>query len=132
MAPRSTVNLSALGLTLVPMAYRDDPVGFEQRLMAKLQPATIRSTLAFVSLYQITHQTIKHAVHDKVREFYCGDTNLGGPPTAEELDQYQRNVLSLAPNRFDASLMWLVQSHAITQDQADRLNAFYSHRHSLI
>ncbi|ORV90671.1 hypothetical protein AWC11_12065 [Mycobacterium interjectum] len=113
------------------MGYHDDPARYEQRLKAKLQPDSIRATLAFAGLYQMTHEMLKQTVLDKVREFYCFETNLDDAMTGEEQEQYQRHVLSLAPNRFEASLIWLVQSKAITQVQADRLDAIYDHRHSL-
>ena len=114
------------------MSYKDDPVGYEQRLNDKLQPAVIRGTLAFAGLYQVTHEMLKHAVLDKVREFYCFGFEPDGSMPEEEHGEYRRHVLSLAPkNKFRASLLWLVQSNAITQGQADRLDAIYAHRHSL-
>lgn len=114
------------------MSYQDDPVGYEQRLNDKLQPAVIRGTLAFAGLYQVTHEMLKHAVLEKVREFYCLGLEPDGSMTDEEHGEYRRRVLSLEPkNKFRASLLWLVQSDAITHDQADRLDAIYAHRHSL-
>lgn len=75
---------------------------------------------------------LKQVVLDKVREFYCFGIELDGSVPAEDNEEYRRNVLSLAPkNKFRASLLWLVQSKAITEDQADRLDAIYAHRHSL-
>jgi hypothetical protein len=85
----------------------------------------------FAGLYQMTHEMLKQVVLDKVREFYCLGMTPEGAMTAEEQEQYRLNVLSLAPSRFEASLLWLVQSNAITQHQADRLDAIYDHRHSL-
>ncbi|WP_204801738.1 hypothetical protein [Mycobacterium riyadhense] len=116
------------------MSYHDDPVGYEQRLRAKLKPDIIRGTLAFAGLYQITHEMIKHAVLDKVREFYCLDVSLDGScsMTQEEKEQYRVRVLSLAPNKFRASLLWLVNNEAITQVQADRLELIRSHRDDLV
>ena len=114
------------------MSFKDDPVGYEQRLNDKLQPAVIRGTLAFAGLYQVTHEMLKHAVLDKVREFYCFGLEPDGSVTDNEHEEYRRRVLSLEPkNKFRASLMWLVQSNAITQDQANRLDVIYAHRHSL-
>jgi hypothetical protein len=113
------------------MGFKDDPAGCEQRLTAKLRPHNIRATLAFAGLYQLTHEMLKQTVLDKVREFYCLGSDPGGSMTVEEQEQYRLHVLSLAPNRFEASLLWLVQSKAITQVQAGRLDAIYDHRHSL-
>lgn len=68
------------------MSYQDDPVGYEQRLRAKLKPDVIRGTLAFAGLYQIAHEMIKDLVLVKVREFFCLDWDLDGgwSMTAEE------------------------------------------------
>lgn len=47
-------------------------------------------------------------------------------------EEYSRQVLSRAPkNKFRSSLLWLVEMDAITIQQADRLDAIYSHRHEL-
>jgi hypothetical protein len=47
-----------------------DPEAYRQRLEAKLRPERIRATLGFAGLYQMTHELIKTAVLDEVREFY--------------------------------------------------------------
>jgi hypothetical protein len=114
------------------VSYQDVPVEYERRLREKLQPDIIRSTLAFAGLYQVTHEMIQHAVLDKVRKFYCLELRPGVTITAQEQQRYEQQVLSLAPRKkFRASLLWLVQGGAITQDQADRLDLIYAHRHSL-
>ena len=102
-------------------------------LEAKLQPERIRATLAFAGLYQMTHQLIKEAVLDEVRQFYW----IGFDETGHLYDdeRYKTDVLSLAGagknQKFKASLAWLVKSAAITQAQADRLDDIYDHRHDL-
>jgi hypothetical protein len=114
------------------MSYRDDPAGFEQRLNAKLQPESIRATLAFAGLYQMTYEMLRCAVLDKVREFYSFSLTADGSMSDKEQERYRLGVLSLAPkNKFRASLVWLVNRTAIRQSQADRLDAVYAHRHSL-
>jgi len=100
------------------------------RLQAKLAPQRIRATLAFAGLYQVTHEMIKHAVVDEVAGFYgksiLDDTWWYGD------DSYKAAVLTLAPrNVFKSSLLWLVNSEAITSEQAERLDAIYAHRHDL-
>jgi len=56
-------------------------------LEAKLQPARIRSTLAFAGLYQLTHEQLKRAVLDQVKGFFghlvLDDARSGGSPTAK-------------------------------------------------
>lgn len=119
---------------LPPVGYQDDPIGYEQRLNAKLRPDVIRGTLAFAGLYQLTHEMLKHAVLDKVREFFClEDLDGSCSMAAEEQEQYRDHVLSLAPeNEFRASLLWLVKNNAITQSQADRLELIRTHRNDLV
>jgi hypothetical protein len=112
------------------VAYADDPEGYMQQLEAKLQPQRIRATLSFAGLYQITHEMIKQSVLEEVRLFYRQGFDETGWLYDEE--EYKRRVLSGAPkDRFRASLLWLVDSEAITLAQADRLDAIYAHRHEL-
>jgi hypothetical protein len=88
--------------------------------------------MAFAGLYQITGEMIRHAVVDKVRDFYWGDIEDNGAMSAENQEQqYRLQVLALARKEFTASLLWLVQSKAITQAQADRLGAVHAHRNEL-
>jgi len=112
------------------VAYADDPEEYRQRLEAKLQPHRIRATLSFAGLYQITHEMIKQSVLEEVRLFY----RQGFDETGWQYDEegYKRQVLSRAPkDQFKASLLWLVDSEAITLAQAERLDAIYAHRHEL-
>ena len=107
-----------------------DPEAYRQRLEAKLQPARIRATLAFAGLYQNTHELIKTAVLDDVREFYwCG---LRDGVAIYNEQAYSDLVLVKAPkNKLRASLLWLVEAGALTLAQADRLDDIYEHRHDL-
>lgn len=113
------------------MSYAEDPGGYRERLKAKLQPDVIRSTLAFAGLFQVTHEMLKREVLDKVREYHCLGLNADGSMADAEKVAYRLHVLSLASDRFRASLLWLAQHNAITQAQADRLDSIYAHRHSL-
>jgi len=113
------------------VSYQDDPIGFEQRLRAKLQPANLRATMAFAGLYQITSEMIRHAVIDKVRDFYWIGVESDGAMSAGDREQYRLQVLSLDRREFTASLLWLVNSEALSQAQADRLRAVHTHRNEL-
>jgi hypothetical protein len=62
-----------------------------------------------------TYEMLKHAVLDMVKEFYCLGLQADVSMTDAENRQYRLHVLSLAPNPFRASLLWLVQRNAITQ-----------------
>jgi len=89
--------------------------------------------MAFAGLYQLTYEQIKQIVLEKTRDYFCfGGGDAGEVLTAHERQEYQREVLNLAPkNAFRASLMWLIQMDAMTNEQADRLDDVYAHRHEL-
>jgi hypothetical protein len=108
----------------------DEWLARKDALEAKLQPERMRATLAFAGLYQMTHQLIKEAVLDEVRQFYfCGFNEKG---FLYDEGRYKERVLDLASkDRFRASLLWLVGQEAITSTQADRLDDIYKHRHDL-
>ena len=112
------------------MSYADDPEGYRKRLEAKLAPHRIRSTLAFAGLYQLTHELIKRDVVEEVRQFF-GKSPLDKKTWFYGEDEYRKSVLSRHANPFKASLLWLIEMGAITEKQADRLDAIYAHRHQL-
>lgn len=112
---------------------------FRRILLRKMEPQNIRSTLAFAGLYQITHEMLKQAILERVRDFYCVGFHESGLSYDEM--RYQQDVIEAArsegwfktekTNRFTASVAWLVRMDAITKEQADRLKVIYNHRHDL-
>lgn len=111
---------------------------YERLLLAKLQPAAIRSTLSFAGLYQMTHEMLKQAILQRVRDFYSTGFNEKGITVDEHA--YQTHVIDAARTEgwvksarqtFEASAAWLVRMEAITPLQAERLQAIYGHRHEL-
>jgi hypothetical protein len=126
------------------MAESSEPFGgrpreeYEQLVLEKLQPGAIRSTLSFAGLYQMTHEMLKQAILDRVRDFYCTGFNEKGLTFDES--SYQGNVIDEARTEgwinsnkqvFAASAAWLVRMDAITTEQAERLQDIYGHRHEL-
>lgn len=105
------------------------------RIIAKLEPSRIRSTLMFSSLLQLVHQLIKESVLTGVKGFFGysdvfgkGEWLLGESRKAD----YEASVLALAPgSAFNASTIWLEQAGAITEVQRARLDEIYGHRHAL-
>jgi hypothetical protein len=90
----------------------------------------MRATLAFAGLYQMTHELIKVAVLDEVRQFYWQGVHDGVPVYNDQA--YAERVLSKSPkDKFRASLLWLVEAGALTLAQADRLEDVFAHRHDL-
>ncbi|GAB3848989.1 hypothetical protein GCM10029963_32700 [Micromonospora andamanensis] len=111
--------------------FTADSEQLRERLEAKLQPWRIRATLSFAGLYQLTHELIKTAVVDGVRQFYLTGFDESGSIYDEVA--YAEKVLALDSRRrpFPASLRWLVELEAISARQADRLDRIYAHRHEL-
>lgn len=113
-----------------------DP-GYEliKGLEAKLEPSRIRSTLAFAGLFQLTHEMIKRSVLDGVKGFYGFSNAMGRSVWLLGRDgkaAYESKVLALDPkSSFRASLLWLVDSNAITSAQMHVLDRIYQHRHDL-
>jgi hypothetical protein len=112
------------------MSYADDPEGYRKRLEAKLAPHRIRSTLAFAGLYQLTHELIKKDVVEEVRRFF-GKSPFDKKTWFYGKDEYSKCVLSRHENTFKASLLWLIEMKALTEERAERLDAIYAHRHQL-
>ncbi|TQM65152.1 hypothetical protein [Humibacillus xanthopallidus] len=110
-----------------------DGSSYEARLEAKLDPARVRSTLAFAGLFQLTHEMLKSVVIDDVKAFYGYVDVHGGvwvPDDGE--DTYRRKVLALVPkSAFQSSLLWLQNSEALDEEEAAHLDEIYQHRHQL-
>ncbi|WP_420115966.1 hypothetical protein [Micromonospora sp.] len=102
-----------------------------KRLTAKLQPWRIRATLSFAGLYQLTHELIKTAVIDDVRQFYMSGFNESGYTYNEVAYTEQVLMLDSRKRPFPASLSWLANAGAISTDQTERLDRIYAHRHEL-
>jgi hypothetical protein len=107
-----------------------DDESYRRRLEEKLAPDRIRATLAFAGLYQMTHEFIKRSVLDGPKGFF-GWMEYDDSWLSDD-SEYRAAVLSRAPKSpFKASLYWLIGMSAITQAQADRLDAILAHRHEL-
>lgn len=111
------------------VAVGGDQSEYRALLEEKLRPGRIRATLSFVGLFQMTHEMIKRAVVEEVRNFYMIGFDESGLLIDEEA--YRAQVLCFDKRPFRASLLWLVDGQAITMDQADRLDEIYAHRHDL-
>lgn len=105
------------------------------RLMAKLEPATLRLTLAFSALYQLAHELLKDAVVGNLAGFYGrSDAAPDGWLWPEGRAQYRAEVLELRPRNkgpVEASLAWYVKRGVLTDQDVAGLDAVYKHRHDL-
>lgn len=111
------------------VSYRDDPLGYEARLRAKLTPQRIRSTMSFAALYQMTHEMIQKSVLEEVHQFFR--TGFADHEWVVDNARYAADVLSRDQNRFRASLGWLIEMGAVSTEQAEQLDGIYAHRHEL-
>lgn len=66
---------------------------YKRRLEARLHPESIRATLGFAGLFQMTHELLKKAVLEDVREFYWRGFDDGRPVYNEQA--YTDDVLAL-------------------------------------
>ena len=80
---------------------------------------------AFLSAYEL----IKLQVVDGVRDFYWTGIEEDGKKVC--YPDYEADVLALSRNRFSASVAWLVNSGALTGDQANALEKVHHHRHEI-
>jgi hypothetical protein len=86
-------------MTLKPqvMLGDHDPEKLAQ-MDAKLRPERIRATLSFAGLYQLTHELIKQAILDQVRNFFLQGFDETGYLHDEE--SYKSQVLSRDKQKF--------------------------------
>ena len=101
----------------------------------KLTAARINRTLAFSALFQLVHEAIKIQVLDRTKSFF-GYSDLFGDGTwitgSYGREDYSRSVLKLdASSRFNASLQWLLQMKAVSEEDISQLNTIYEYRHDL-
>ena len=112
-----------------------DTEQFLAELERKLQPATLRLTLAYASVFQLVHGQLKSLVLDKTRTYFSAELDAGEVVVDEAA--YRREVLDPSrqgggkPDRFLGSTMWLIRHGAISQTDADRLDQVYEQRHAL-
>jgi len=102
-----------------------------EALAKKLHPDTIRSNLVRAGLYLAGWEMLKSEMQNKVREFYTVD--VGGPYSAR---RYAEKVLALDSGKekgkiFRASLLWLVETAALTEAQAERIRQMLDHRNEI-
>ena len=104
-------------------------------LAKKLAPARINQTLAFSALFQLVHEAIKIQVLDRTKSFF-GYSDLFGDGIwingTYGKEDYSRSVLKLdSESHFKASLKWLSQMDAISEDDIPQLDVIYRYRHDL-
>lgn len=94
----------------------------------RLEPGTIRANLVRASLYLAGWEMLKAEVQERVKSFFV----IGFDASEFSYsDEYQKHVLSRHKSLFEASLLWLVGSAALTEAEADRVRALRAYRNKI-
>lgn len=101
---------------------------YADRLQDKIQPENVVVALVRAGALLTGYELVKTAIIDEVNGFFLQGFDEDGLIYSKD---YEKSVLTLGRNAFDASVNWLIQMDAITQDQADALEAIRSHRHEI-
>jgi hypothetical protein len=91
-----------------------------EEMRRKLLPETIRANLVRSSLFLAGWELLKIQVVDNVRDFFLGAG-----------DDYKTDVLARHKKKFEASLLWLVEVEAITEDQATAILRLLDRRNEI-
>jgi len=106
------------------MSYHDDPVDYEERLNAKMQPESIRATLAFAAIYQMANEMIRRSVVDRVRDFYELGFDKDGSMRREDEEQYRIEVSAAGTEEPVSGIVAMARSkrrnHAESSQPTDR------------
>jgi hypothetical protein len=97
------------------------------RLLGKLSPSSVRTTLLKAGTFLVVYELIKYEVVEKLHDFLVPDR--GAADDAGREQHYQLEVVSKAPtSRYRASCLWLVESGALDLRQVAALEAVYEQR----
>lgn len=101
---------------------------FERQLQQKLAPEEVTANLMQASLFLVAYELLKGEIVEKTKSFFV-DGFLEGANTYSP--QYQTDVLSLHPNRFRASCLWLSKMGVLNDADVDMACAIREHRHKV-
>jgi hypothetical protein len=102
---------------------------YADRLRVKLAPESMTRTLVRAGAFLSAYELIRLQVVDGVRDFYwTGHENNGKKVLGPD---YETDVRARDKSLYRASVSWLVESDAITQEQAQTLEKVHEHRHEI-
>ncbi|MCC6498796.1 MAG: hypothetical protein IT313_00870 [Anaerolineales bacterium] len=84
-----------------------------------LDPEELRPSLMLASIYIATYEILKDSIIGRIKDFYVTGFNENGEIVGED---YQSKVLSKNKSVLYASLDWLQESDAITDDDIETFN----------
>lgn len=102
------------------------PVTYEQ-LLEKISPENIRRNLVRAGLLLAGWEVLKKEVEDQLRDFYM--LGLKADPLAQAA--YETSVLSRHKWPFEASLLWLIESGALDEKQAQQVRDLRNYRNEV-
>lgn len=82
-----------------------------------LDPVRLRARVNHMGLFLLSFELLRDLVLDKPVSFFSNDVKIvDGELKAERTPEYEKEVLSLAAGRFEASLRWLQMMNALLGD----------------
>jgi len=99
-----------------------------EAILKKLAPETIRSNLVRAGLFLAGWEILKSEVQEKVRDFFL--EGFDGSDFVYSA-RYKARVLDRHQSRFEASLLWLVETEALTKAQAARVRVLRDRRNEI-
>jgi hypothetical protein len=102
---------------------------YEARLTAKLSHEGMTRTLIRAGAFLSAYELIMLQVVDGVRDFYRTGREDNGKKVLRP--DYETDVRARDKSLYRASVAWLVEGDALTQEQADVLEKIYEHRNEI-
>jgi hypothetical protein len=102
---------------------------YKARLTAKLEPESMKRTLVRAGAFLSAYELIKLQVVDGVKDFYWTGREENGKKVL--YPDYETDVRARDMSVYTSSVSWLVDSNAITQEQAESLEKIHEHRHEI-
>jgi hypothetical protein len=102
---------------------------YEDRLRVKLAPESMARTLIRAGAFLSAYELIKLQVVDGVRGFYWSGHEENGKKVL--YPDYETDVRTRDNSVYLASVSWLVESKAITPEQAESLEKIREHRNAI-
>lgn len=93
-----------------------------------LNPDELRTNLIVSSLFLAAFETLESCVVDQVREFYA---NGFGPNGLTLSPEYESRVLSRHKSPFRSSMLWLLDSDAVSEKDLELVDRIREHRNRL-
>lgn len=99
-----------------------------EAILKKLAPETIRSNLVRAGLFLAGWEILKSEIQNKVKDFFLEGFDQSGFLYS---NQYKTRVLDRHKSRFEASMMWLVETEALSEAQSAQVLKLRDHRNEV-